>query len=100
MSAPKESLIRKLAEQKGILLDDQQWRHVNWLWYEPLSKLARVEPGIKETLTAIKESGIKLGIVSNTFVHSSTLEKHLEQFLQNTLLLYQKNPFLQSNVVA
>jgi HAD superfamily hydrolase (TIGR01509 family) len=44
-----------------------------------LSRIGRLEPGIKETLTAIKKLGIKLGIVSNTFVHCSSLERHLEQ---------------------
>ena len=72
-------LLRGLGTKKGIRLDRQQWRHFAWLWYEPLSKMAKAEPKTKETLTKLKESGIKLGIVSNTFVHSSSLEKHLEQ---------------------
>jgi len=72
-------LLRGLGTKKGIRLDRQQWRQFAWLWYEPLSKVAKAEPKIKETLTKLKESGIKLGIVSNTFVHSSSLEKHLEQ---------------------
>ncbi|UCE99581.1 MAG: HAD family hydrolase [Planctomycetota bacterium] len=72
-------LLRGIGTKKGIRLDRQQWRHFAWLWYEPLSRLGRVEPKLKETLTALKKLGIKLGIVSNTFVHSSSLEKHLEQ---------------------
>jgi len=72
-------LIRGKGAKKGVHLDRQQWQHFAWLWYEPLSKVATVEPKIKETLTALKNSGLKLGIVSNTFVNSSSLEKHLEQ---------------------
>jgi len=72
-------LLRGIGTKKGIKLDRQQWRHFAWLWYEPLSKVAKAESNIIETLTTLKESGIKLGIVSNTFVTGSSLEKHLEQ---------------------
>jgi HAD superfamily hydrolase (TIGR01549 family) len=72
-------LLRGIGTKRGIRLDRQQWRHFAWLWYEPLRKVAKTESNITETLTKLKESGIKLGIVSNTFVHSSSLEKHLEQ---------------------
>jgi len=73
------SLFKKIGIKKGIRLDEEQWRHFAWLWYEPLGKVAQIEPKTKETLTALKERGFKLGIVSNTFVHNSSLEKHLEQ---------------------
>jgi len=72
-------LLRGIGTKKGIHLDRQQWRHFAWLWYEPLSKVSKAEPKIKETLTALKKLGLKLGILSNTFVHGSSLEKHLEQ---------------------
>ena len=73
------ALLRWVGMKKGIRLDGDQWRHFAWLWYEPLSKIATVEPGIKETLTNLKNSGLKLGIVSNTFVSADSLEKHMEQ---------------------
>jgi HAD superfamily hydrolase (TIGR01549 family) len=73
------ALLRGIGIKKGFRLDGQQWRHFGWLWYEPLSKIAATEPEIKETLAALKESGLKLGIVSNTFVNGCSLEKHLEQ---------------------
>jgi putative hydrolase of the HAD superfamily len=73
------SLFKKIGVKKGIRLNEEQWRHFAWLWYEPLSKIAQVEPETKETLTILKKKGLKLGIVSNTSVHNSSLEKHLEQ---------------------
>ncbi len=73
-------LLKKIASKKGVKLDEQQWRHLVWLWYEPLSKVAEIEPKTAETLTALKKMGIKLGIVSNTFVNNFCLDKHLEQF--------------------
>ncbi len=73
------ALLRWAGMKKGIRLDGQQWRDFAWLWYEPLYKVATVEPDIKETLTRLKNSGLKLGIVSNTFVSGDSLEKHMEQ---------------------
>jgi HAD superfamily hydrolase (TIGR01549 family) len=73
------TLLRKLGAKKGYRLNDQQWVHYAWLWYEPLSKFARTEPDIIKTLTALKQQGLKLGILSNTFINSISLEKHLQQ---------------------
>lgn len=72
-------LLQRLGRRKGISLDEQQWRHFAWLWYEPLSKIAKVEPTIKETLETLQRRGLKLGILSNTFISAESLEKHLEQ---------------------
>lgn len=72
-------LLRKVGERKGVKLVNEQWRQLAWLWYEPLSKLANIEPGIKQTLTKLKGSGLKLGILSNTFVNGYSLEKHLQR---------------------
>ncbi|GAI71517.1 unnamed protein product, partial [marine sediment metagenome] len=41
--------------------------------------VSKVEPETADTLAALKNLGLKLGIVSNTFVNGSSLEKHLEQ---------------------
>jgi len=73
------ALLRRIGINKGIKLDKQQWRDFAWLWYEPLSKIAATEPKIKETLNALKKMGLKLGILSNTFVNAYSIEKHLEQ---------------------
>ena len=73
------ALLRAIGTKKGIRFDAQQWRHFAWLWYEPLSKIGTTDPKIKETLIALKKMGLKLGIVSNTFVNAHSLEKHLEQ---------------------
>jgi HAD superfamily hydrolase (TIGR01549 family) len=72
-------LLRRIGKKKGAQLSPEQWQHLAWLWYEPLSKLARTEARTKETLTELKGSGLKLGIVSNTFISSYSLEKHLSQ---------------------
>jgi len=73
------ALLRHIGTKKGIKLDTEQWRHFAWLWYEPLSKLATTDPKIKETLISLKGLGLKLGILSNTFVNAHSLEKHMKQ---------------------
>jgi HAD superfamily hydrolase (TIGR01549 family) len=74
------ALLRGIGVKRGFRLDGQQWRHFAWLWYEPLSKIAHIEPNLKETLAKLTgKLGLKLGIVSNTFVTGHSLETHLEQ---------------------
>jgi len=73
------ALLKKVGTKKGVKLNPEQWRHLAWLWYEPLSQVGQTEPKTKETLAALKNSGLKLGIVSNTFVNGSSLDEHLRQ---------------------
>ena len=49
------ALLKKVGTKKGIRLDQKQWEHLAWLWYEPLSRIAQAEPDIVETLTALKK---------------------------------------------
>jgi putative hydrolase of the HAD superfamily len=72
-------LLEKVGTKNGIRLNPKQWQHLAWLWYEPLSKIAQAEENIAETLKTLKNLDLKLGIVSNTFVNSNSLEKHLKQ---------------------
>ncbi|PKL48558.1 MAG: hypothetical protein CVV39_04150 [Planctomycetes bacterium HGW-Planctomycetes-1] len=73
------AILRKISEYNGVELTEPQWQEYAWQWYEPLSKLAQIEPDIKETLEKLKQAGVKLGLLSNTFINAATLEKHLAQ---------------------
>jgi len=73
------SLLKQFGEKRGVRLDQEHWRQIGWLWYEPLSKLGTVEEDIKETLTKLRDMGLKLGILSNTFISSGSLDRHLAQ---------------------
>jgi putative hydrolase of the HAD superfamily len=73
-------LLKKIGIKKGFTLDEDQLRQLGWLWYEPLAKLARIEPRLKATLASLKQMGLNLGIVSNTFISAGSLDRHLAQF--------------------
>jgi HAD superfamily hydrolase (TIGR01662 family) len=65
--------------KSGYDLSDEQWEEFNDIWYEPLKEVSRVEDGLSDTLSKLKEKGIKLGVLSNTFVNKCSLEKHLAE---------------------
>ena len=73
------AFLKKIGSKRGFQLNNEQWDHFAWLWYEPLSKIAKIEPDIKETMSSLKNAGIKLGILSNTFVSGYSIEKQLEE---------------------
>jgi len=73
-------LLKKIGLRRGYKLTEQQWQQFAWLWYEPLSRIATVEPDIRDTLTRLRDRGLKLGIVSNTFLTQSSLDRHLKEF--------------------
>jgi len=73
------TILKKIGTKKGFRLGQSEWEHLAWLWYEPLSKAVRIEPNIAETLATLKKMGLRLGIVSNTFITASSLDKHMEQ---------------------
>jgi len=73
------SLLKTSGDKRGYKLSEEQWREIGWFWYEPLSNLARVERDIKDTLRSLEKMGLKLGILSNTFVSAGSLDRHLNQ---------------------
>ena len=73
------ALLQEVGRKEGMTCSRAEWEQVVWRWYEPLTKVAEVEGDLKETLTGLQALGLKLGIVSNTFVNRASLERHLEQ---------------------
>lgn len=72
-------LLNGYGRRYGFTLSDEQYRQLSWIWYEPLSKQAYMESELLQTLDRLRSMGLKLGIVSNTFVHRDTLGQHLRQ---------------------
>lgn len=71
--------LKQYGRKKGFTLTESQWEELNWQWYSPLAEKAEIEPDIHKTLAALKQAGLKLGILSNTFVHGSSLDRHLKE---------------------
>ncbi|RKY11130.1 MAG: hypothetical protein DRP65_05125 [Planctomycetota bacterium] len=73
------ALLEKYGRRRGFQLNRRQWQELNWLWYEPLRQRSSTEPGLTRTLTKLTQAGLKLGIVSNTFVNAGALDRHLTE---------------------
>lgn len=71
--------LKKFGKRKKFTLTNEQWNDFNWFWYEPLTDHAETEPNLRQTLAKMRDSGIKLGIISNTFVNCSALDRHLTE---------------------
>lgn len=72
-------VLDKLHRDISVQLTDEQAMKLASLWYEPLSKEAKIEPTAIETLEHFKARGIRLGLVSNTFIPAEVLDRHLER---------------------
>ena len=71
--------IRRIGLRHGFRLSDDQWEELAWLWYKPVRDIARTENDMADTLCRLKRMGLQLGLLSNTFVHASALERHMEE---------------------
>ncbi|MHC4553642.1 MAG: HAD family hydrolase [Planctomycetota bacterium] len=72
-------LIKNYGIRKGFDLTDAQWDEMAWKWYQPLAEIGHIEPDISESLQKLKDMGLSLGLLSNTFIHASSLERHMAQ---------------------
>lgn len=72
-------LLKSYGLRRNFHLEQSQWEELNWRWYQGLSELGGAESGTISALQELKEMGLKIGLLSNTFIHKSSLERHLEQ---------------------
>lgn len=72
-------LLKAYGRKKEFAFLDEQWEELNWQWYKPLADLGGVMAGTKDTLRKLQRMGLKLGMLSNTFIHKSSLDRHLRQ---------------------
>lgn len=73
------SILKKYGKKRGFSLSEAEWEELNWQWYHPLAEQAQAEPDIAQTLQRLRQMGLRLGILSNTFVHGSSLDQHLRR---------------------
>jgi HAD superfamily hydrolase (TIGR01509 family) len=72
-------LLRGMHRKMGIELSREQALELAGMWYEPLGRMAVVEPGSADLLRGFRDQGLTLGLVSNTFVPAEVLDRHLER---------------------
>ncbi|MFB3890557.1 MAG: HAD family hydrolase [Phycisphaerae bacterium] len=72
-------IMGKIARTMGHNLTHAEVLELAWLWYEPLSRCATVEPGVGDMLRRFAGQGMAIGLVSNTFVPGEVLDRHLAQ---------------------
>lgn len=70
-------LIGRISDRMGHDLTHDQVVELAWLWYEPLSRRAKVEADLPRLLGEFRDTGLKLGVVSNTFIPGEVLDRHL-----------------------
>jgi putative hydrolase of the HAD superfamily len=72
-------VIGRLGLRMGHELSPDQYQELAWRWYRPLSQCATMEDGTPRLLRDLADAGLKLGLVSNTFVPSAVLDRHLRE---------------------
>jgi len=71
-------LLCRLCRRMGLSLDQPALRELAWRWYEPVTRYNTVAADVIPTLCKFRDRGLKLAIVSNTFVPGFALDRHLE----------------------
>jgi len=72
-------LIDRQNRRGGRQLAPEELLHLAGLWYRPLGERARMEEHLPRTLRALRDMGLALGLVSNTFIPGTVLDEHLER---------------------
>lgn len=71
-------LLRRYIKRLKIDLPEEYLDELAWQWYRPLADQAQIEQDAHKTLEHLKDAGLKLAIVSNTFVAGKSLDRHLQ----------------------
>ena len=72
-------LLRSFCTSLGAHLDEPTLLDLAWLWYAPLTGHSSIEPDLAATLSHLRRNGLKLGLVSNTFVAGAIHDRHLHE---------------------
>ena len=71
-------VLRKLCLKLKLQRDEVSQARLGWLWYEPLVQCATVAPDVIPTLTALRDAGLKLGLICNTPLQGEVIDQHLK----------------------
>jgi FMN phosphatase YigB (HAD superfamily) len=71
-------LLRSTARKLRLGVDDAVVRELAWLWYAPQTDHCTIASDVIPTLRKFRDRGLKMVLVSNTFIPSFVLDRHLE----------------------
>jgi putative hydrolase of the HAD superfamily len=75
-----ETPIRAALAEMGYPLDDATWAGLRPVYYAQIEPTVSPREGVKETLQALHERGLRLGIVSNTWWGADFHDAHLARY--------------------
>lgn len=75
-----ETPIRDAIIDMGIYISDEEWVEARRALLAPISASAIPREGVRETMQRLRERGIMLGIISNTFWNGDMHDEDLRRF--------------------
>ena len=73
-----EHVIGKVCHKIGVNLHPPELHELAWRWYRPVLKKSSVDHGVHAMLDRLRATGTRMAIVSNTFIPSHCMDRHLE----------------------
>ena len=71
-------VLKRLCLKLRLQRDEISLSRLGWMWYEPMVECCTVAPDVVPTLVALRDAGIRLGIVCNTPLQGEVVDKHLQ----------------------
>jgi len=72
-------LLDRQSRRMGHPLTSQEAAELAWQFYSPLKENAPFFPEVRQVLARLRDRGLKLGIVSNSFLPAEVLDRHLAE---------------------
>lgn len=73
-----EHVIDKVCRRLGVHLHPPELHELAWVWYRPVLRKSSVDSGVHAMLERLRATGTRMAIVSNTFIPSHCMDRHLE----------------------
>ncbi len=72
--------LRDFCESQSLRLSVSELNDLAWNWYQPITEHSSVEAEAPALLAGLVARGLKMAVISNTFVPGSAMDRHLEMF--------------------